>query len=197
MDTIRAQKRQLRREIRQRRRAVPASERLSRDVAIQKNLREFLAKTNPSAVCAYSPMPGEPGGADLPEFIRRCLPSEVPIFLPRVVSLDGQKLEWAKYTGELSVSNWGIPEPTGPAIPNVFFKDPLIILPALAIDCYGRRLGQGGGFYDTFFSHKPPGIVSCAVVDDTELIDHVPTEDHDLTVGYIISGTAVVQKKGN
>ncbi|KGM19061.1 hypothetical protein MA47_02220 [Corynebacterium auriscanis] len=176
---------------------MPAPERQSRDTAIQNNLREFLTQVDPSAVCAYSPMPGEPGGADLPEFIRRCLPSEVPIFLPRVVSLDGQKLEWAEYTGELSVSDWGIPEPVGPVVLDVFMKDPLIILPALAIDCYGRRLGQGGGFYDTFFSHKPPRIVSCAVVDDTELIDHVPTEDHDLTVGYIISGTAVVQKKGN
>ncbi|WP_295643451.1 5-formyltetrahydrofolate cyclo-ligase [uncultured Corynebacterium sp.] len=196
MSTIKEQKRRLRSEIRQRRTSVSCQERALSDRNIQKNLRSLLDQLYPKAVCAFSPMPGEPGGPDLPQYLTSVLPSDVPIFLPRVISQADRSMEWVQFSGELEVSHWGIPEPVGEPVSDAFAYEPLMILPALAIDYDGRRLGQGGGFYDTVFARKPRGIISCAIVDDIEIIDHVPTEDHDLAVDYIISGAAVVQKKG-
>ena len=141
-------------------------------------------------------MPGEPGGADLPFFIQSTLPRHVPLFLPRVVPHTERTMEWVKFDGHFATSDWGIAEPTGPAVPNIFLRKPLMVLPALAIDYDGRRLGQGGGFYDTAFATMPSEIISSAIVDDEEIIEHVPTEDHDLVVDYIISGATVVQTKG-
>lgn len=196
VNTIAEEKRRLRSRIRQSRRSISTHERAIRDSAIQRNVIEFLASIRPQAVCAYSPMPYEPGGSDLAQRIRNALPESVPLYLPRVVPKAERAMEWIEFNGQLTPSAWGIPEPSGEPVQHIFHEEPLMILPALAIDYNGCRLGQGGGFYDSFFALKPKGIISCAVVDDNEIIDHVPTEDHDLTVDYIISGAAVVQKKG-
>lgn len=196
MTSLQDLKRRLRRDIRRRRKSVSSHDRAVADSAIQHKLSSLLAQLQPSAVCAYSPMPNEPGGADLPFFIAGVLPSDAPLFLPRVVPHTERTMEWVEFDGHLATSEWGIAEPTGRAVPNVFLKEPLMILPALAIDYDGRRLGQGGGFYDTMFATMPTGIISCAIVDDVEILDHVPAEDHDLVVDYIISGATVVQRKG-
>jgi len=60
----------------------------------------------------------------------------------------------------------------------------LILLPMLACDIHGYRLGQGGGYYDTSLGYYAPNAIKCGVGFDLQLIDAVPHELHDHKLDY-------------
>ncbi len=78
----------------------------------------------------------------------------------------------------------GIPEPIadGPVA-----QDPnaLVLMPGLAFDRAGHRIGYGGGFYDRFLAEEPnhPTLALCY---GFQLLDHVDTEDFDIPVDYVL-----------
>ena len=65
-------------------------------------------------------------------------------------------------------------------------KIDLIIVPGVAFDKAGHRLGMGGGFYDRFML-RASRAVRAALAYDCQLLAAVPAEVHDLTVDYIIT----------
>ncbi|MDQ3825225.1 MAG: hypothetical protein M3319_16065, partial [Actinomycetota bacterium] len=58
----------------------------------------------------------------------------------------------------------------------------LVLVPALAVDWHGTRLGRGGGHYDRTLPLASPGIPLVAVVRDDELLASVPVQPHDVPV---------------
>lgn len=78
----------------------------------------------------------------------------------------------------------GIPEPVsdGPVA-----DDPhaLVLMPGLAFDPAGNRMGYGGGFYDKFLQAEPnhPTVALCY---DFQILDHLDTEDHDIPVDLVL-----------
>ncbi|MCO7197344.1 5-formyltetrahydrofolate cyclo-ligase, partial [Pseudonocardia sp. McavD-2-B] len=62
----------------------------------------------------------------------------------------------------------------------------LVVVPALAVDRRGRRLGRGGGFYDRTLALAAPGALLVVPLHDGELLDDVPAEDHDVAVGAAV-----------
>jgi 5-formyltetrahydrofolate cyclo-ligase len=105
------------------------------------------------------------------------------VLLPRLLP-DGD-LDWATYEGpdSLTPGRFGLMEPTAPArgVPAVRAAD-VVIVPALAVDRTGVRLGRGGGSYDRVLARLGPGILSVALVYDSELLGAVPHEPHDQRV---------------
>jgi 5-formyltetrahydrofolate cyclo-ligase len=98
-------------------------------------------------------------------------------------------LEWAWDTGdELRRGHGpGGGEPAGPTLgPRGLLAADVVLVPALAVDTLGTRLGQGGGHYDTALPLLDPGVPVLAVVHDDEVIDAaveaVPAEPHDVPV---------------
>lgn len=79
----------------------------------------------------------------------------------------------------------GIPEPIadGPVA-----DDPaaLVLMPGLAFDRQGRRIGYGGGFYDRFLAREPehPTVALCY---DFQLFSHLETDSHDIPVDLVLS----------
>jgi 5-formyltetrahydrofolate cyclo-ligase len=62
-------------------------------------------------------------------------------------------------------------------------------VPALALDSFGSRLGKGKGFYDrALVGVKAPKY---GVIFDSEFLDQIPTEDHDVTLDGSISPSAI------
>ncbi|HEX4977927.1 MAG TPA: 5-formyltetrahydrofolate cyclo-ligase [Nocardioides sp.] len=141
-----------------------------------------------ATVAAYVSVGTEPGTGPLLDALtaagKRVL---LPVLLP-----DGD-LDWAVYGGPASLApaRLGLLEPVGPrGGPGAVATADAVLVPALAVDRFGVRLGRGGGSYDRALGRVPAGTFVCALLYDDELLDEVPRDDHDRTV------TAVVTPRG-
>lgn len=81
------------------------------------------------------------------------------------------------------------PEPSGPALPaRAVGEAEVLVIPALAVDRAGRRLGQGGGWYDRMLPLRQDGVSVFAMVHADELVaGPLPSEDHDAPVDAVIT----------
>lgn len=126
------------------------------------------------------------------------LPDEVPtqaliaksegktVLLPRVV---GNELELRLYTGPddlVESEDFHILEPTGPLFTDYDAID-LAVIPAMAFDADGHRLGRGKGFYDKFLSHPDcRNLHKTGLCYDFQFVEAVPADDHDVPVDDVI-----------
>lgn len=68
-----------------------------------------------------------------------------------------------------------------------------IIIPAVGLDMSGRRLGQGGGYYDRFLAQLPAHIIRIGWVFSLQVVDELPEEDHDRGVDVIVTENGVIR----
>ena len=134
-------------------------------------------------VALYAATATEPDTAPLR---RALLDQGIALVLP-LVRPGG--LEWAWDTGEPLRRGHGPGgnEPAGPSLgPRGLLRADVVLVPALAVDTLGIRLGQGGGYYDSALPLLDPGVPVLAVVHDDEVldaaVDGVPAEPHDVPV---------------
>jgi len=110
---------------------------------------------------------------------------DVRAVLPRVAP--DRQLDHLAVTGweELEPGAYSIPEPVAhcPAVDPALVD--LILVPGVAFDRQGGRLGYGGGYYDRFLETCPAPRVALAF--DLQMVDEVVREDHDLLVDEIIT----------
>lgn len=84
------------------------------------------------------------------------------------------------------VGPYGIREPAK-ASP-VHLKDlDLVIVPGLAFDKKGRRLGRGKGYYDRFLSRLPAGAATVGLAFDFQILPSIPVQAHDVRVDKVLS----------
>jgi len=105
----------------------------------------------------------------------------LPVLLP-----DGD-LDWASYEGpdSLAAGPRGLlePDPAEPRRgPGAIARADLVIVPALAADRSGNRLGKGGGSYDRALARVGELVPTVALLFDGELLDEVPAGPHDVRV---------------
>ncbi len=147
-----------------------------------------------AVVCGYLPLASEPMTRGV---LDRLADAGTAVLVP-VVSAD-RALDWCRYPGPTAPGAFGIAEPTGPRLgPGAVRRADAILVPALAVDSTGRRLGRGGGHYDRTLALLPSrtgtavGPELIAVLFDGELVEVVPSEDHDRRVGSAVLPTAGV-----
>jgi 5-formyltetrahydrofolate cyclo-ligase len=88
---------------------------------------------------------------------------------------------------------WGIPEPR-PGLPEISPHDlDVVIVPGCVFDIVGGRCGYGGGFYDTYLPSTRRGVPRVALAFDLQIVDHLPSEPHDLAVDAIVTETRVIR----
>ncbi|HKT03330.1 MAG TPA: 5-formyltetrahydrofolate cyclo-ligase [Rugosimonospora sp.] len=135
------------------------------------------------SVAGFVPMPAEPGGPELPGALATvCGRLLLPVLQP------DNDLDWAVYRGSLVPAPRGLREPPGPPLgPDWIGTASLVIVPALAVDRRGVRLGRGGGSYDRALSRVSPGTLVVAALYDGELLDEVPEQPHDRRVGAVVT----------
>ncbi|MDF2546417.1 MAG: 5-formyltetrahydrofolate cyclo-ligase [Anaerosolibacter sp.] len=118
----------------------------------------------------------------------------VPISIPSTKQLlFSQLIDPEK---DLIPGNYGILEPRQDAIRIV---DPdcldLILVPGVAFDLQGYRIGYGGGYYDRFFSQQKKRISAIALAFDLQIAEALPSEPFDHPVDYIITETRIITCK--
>ena len=168
---------ELRRRVVAARRAVPVAVRAAEAAALAATA---LPVDRPDTVCAYWPVGAEPGSAELLDSLVR---RGCRVLLPLVTRLG--PLDWADYrdASSLRAGPLGLREPTGPPLgAAVIATAALVLVPALAVDWQGIRLGRGGGHYDRTLPLANPGIPLVAVVRDDEVLASVPSQPHDVPV---------------
>ncbi|RDI66677.1 5-formyltetrahydrofolate cyclo-ligase [Nocardia pseudobrasiliensis] len=177
-------KQQWRTELLARRAAVPDEVRAAESAALASAAAE-LAADRPDWVAAYVPVGGEPGSTAMLEALRA---GGVRVLLP--VTGPPGPLEWAEYLGpdSLRSARWGLLEPTGARMPSAAIESAAIVLvPALAVDLRGVRLGRGAGYYDRTLPAARTDARLIAVVRDEELVDRLPEEPHDRRMGWALT----------
>lgn len=155
--------------------------------AVTEHLLAWEPLHRAATVAAYVSIPGEPGTGPLLETL---VARGRHVLLP-VVRPDGE-LDWARHDGPLVAAGFGLLEPTGPRLgPEAVATADVVLVPALAVDRRGMRLGRGGGYYDRALGRVPVGTPVCALLHDGELLDAVPTEPHDRPVTAAITPTGL------
>lgn len=93
---------------------------------------------------------------------------------------------------ELSPGTMQIPEPKDmlvrPVSPDVV---DLVLLPGVAFDVAGRRLGYGGGYFDRFLTRLRPDSLKIALAYEFQVLQFLPAEEHDMPVDIIVTEESV------
>ena len=126
------------------------------------------------------------------------LPDEVPtqtlmaalvaqgktVLLPRVIN--EKDMELRRYTGpqDLQAGAYGIMEPTGERFTDHEAID-VAIVPGMAFDTEGHRLGRGKGYYDRFLS-RVPYLHKIGLCFSWQIVDCVPCDEHDIVMDEVI-----------
>lgn len=133
-----------------------------------------------ATVAAYVSVGREPGTGALLDALAE---AGKRIILPKLLA--DSDLDWAAYTGAdaLVSAGRGLLEPTAPALGlDAVATADAVIVPGLAVDRTGLRLGRGGGSYDRALGRVPIGTFTCVVLNDDEILDLVPAAPHDRRV---------------
>jgi 5-formyltetrahydrofolate cyclo-ligase len=144
-----------------------------------------LAAEVDGPICAHLPVGVEPWS---PTGIEALRAAGHDVLLPVVADRTGP-LDWSRYTGPdaLAPGPFGLREPAGPRLgPEAVERARLVLLPALAADRRGVRLGQGGGFYDRTLPLARADARLVVVLGDGELVDELPAGPHDRRVSAAI-----------
>ncbi|MFD4129854.1 5-formyltetrahydrofolate cyclo-ligase [Streptomyces globisporus] len=139
-------------------------------------------------VAAYVSVGREPGTRALLEALRG---RGVRVLLP--VLLSDNDLDWAVYEGpaHLLPAGRGLLEPDGPRLgPDAVLAADAVLLPGLAVDGAGMRLGRGGGSYDRVLARLTaagahPSLV--VLLYENEVVARVPVEPHDHPVDAVVT----------
>ena len=143
-------------------------------------------------VAAYVSVGAEPGTRPLLDALTA---RDVRVLLP--VLLPDNDLDWARYegAGQLAPAGRGLLEPTGPRLgPDAVTDAAVVLLPGLAVDRRGLRLGRGGGSYDRVLARLAGAgahpLLATLLYED-ELLERVPAEPHDLPVDAAVTPAGV------
>lgn len=160
--------------------------------ALARRALELPELANARTVCAYVSVGREPGTRPLLGALQG---RGIRVLLP--VLLDDNDLDWAAYEGpeRLLAARFGLLEPDGPRLgPGAVTAADAMLLPGLAVDRRGMRLGRGGGSYDRVLARLETAGARPALVVllyDGELLPAVPAEGHDRPVHAAVTPAAV------
>jgi 5-formyltetrahydrofolate cyclo-ligase len=122
----------------------------------------------------------------------------IRVLLPAVLPPDALDWSFAPATPALLVDGpFGLRQPPGPYLgPAAVRAAALILVPALAVDHAGRRLGRGGGYYDRALAGRSRTTRLVAVVFDDEVLDEIPIEPHDQPMDGALTPSGLVMFGG-
>ena len=181
-----ARKALVRKELLEKRKSLSSSLRLS----LSRRACEFLFSredfARSSSVALYFPANGE---VDTREIFEKCAELGKRVFFPRTKD-SGLVFLRARSLDELIPGAFGIPEPPEDAEPADARGPDLVLVPGVAFDASGNRIGYGKGFYDRFLKDVPRRD-RIALAYRFQVLESVPSLETDVRVGSIVTETGV------
>ena len=180
-------KQALRDAIRQKRGAIPEDEITKKSARICAYLLEVIDGCDP--VMAYVSKPPE---VDTHPFIRDLLREGRRVVVP-IIEKETRtlRLSYLWDTTLLVKSTFHVPEPIGNEIPAQASDIQTVIIPLLAFDRRGNRLGYGAGYYDRFLAQNP-GVKKIGVAFSCQEMDSVPGDENDVRIDIVVTEDEVI-----
>ncbi|MBQ8657485.1 MAG: 5-formyltetrahydrofolate cyclo-ligase [Prevotella sp.] len=108
------------------------------------------------------------------------------LLLPHVISDSDMELRRYTVPDDLRRGAFGIMEPCGELFTD-YERIDLIVVPGMAFDAEGHRLGRGRGYYDRLLARVPNNIYKIGLCFPFQLVDHVPTDENDISMDEVLS----------
>ena len=139
-------------------------------------------------IVAYYSLPDE---VDTHGFIDWLIAEGKTVYLPKVISDEDMVL--CRYTGAESLCEgaFGIMEPVGEEMPADKVID-VVLVPGMAFDGEGNRLGRGKGYYDRFLAKCPAHTLRILVAFDAQALPEIVTDENDVPVHLIVTEDGVM-----
>lgn len=180
------QKEPLRREMRRQLAGLEAGRRRANSVAIWQRVAELPEFQSARCVCGYVSIGAE---VETEGLLRRLLAEGRQVCLPAWRAGSGYvAVRVGDFDRDLVAGRFGIPEPRGDEVcrqPEVW------LVPGLAFDRAGRRLGRGGGHYDAML--REARGVRIGVAHDFQVVEAVPVTGGDVGMEYVVTNSEVIQ----
>jgi 5-formyltetrahydrofolate cyclo-ligase len=185
---VRARKEELRQASKAIRSGLTPRQKSRWDKAILRHLIKLPAYQNSHTLLTYASMPEEVDTfALMQEAWRAGKRVAVPYCVPGTRLLEFYLIE---SPDELKLSAYGIPEPD-PAVSQKLtdFSGSVCVVPGLAFNCIGYRLGYGGGYYDRFLSGPYAGNPSIGVCYGVCMVKFLPIGTYDRPCNFVVTET--------
>jgi 5-formyltetrahydrofolate cyclo-ligase len=142
------------------------------------------------SVLFYAPMPAE---LDVWPLVQAALDAGKVVGLPRFAPALEEYVACgiSDPKADIGPGHFGIFEPKAHCAGNELSRVDLILVPGLAFDLDGRRLGRGKGFYDQLLAGLPG--FTCGVTFDEQVVEEVPVESHDIQLDCVLTPTRWVE----
>ncbi|MBQ7879302.1 MAG: 5-formyltetrahydrofolate cyclo-ligase [Clostridia bacterium] len=119
------------------------------------------------------------------KLIERLLSSGKKVYCP---CIDGNEMQAVAYGDDFTLSQFQTVEPVGPPYEG---QIDVALVPLLAADRQGGRLGYGGGYYDRFFASRP-NLLKIGYCFDFQLTQKVPTEATDVPLNIVVTDKQII-----
>jgi 5-formyltetrahydrofolate cyclo-ligase len=184
-------KRATRQTLRARRDALTADERTAASDAIARAVNALLdARLGAGEVVAvYAAKGTEVETARIAEHAAR---RGLTIVYPRVAGDDRTLAFHEVSAAELAPGRFGLSEPSADAPRMTLARIAAFVIPGLAFDRTGGRIGWGRGYYDVTLAQAPSAL-RIGIAFDCQVIDHVPRDPHDVPMSFLITETGTHQ----
>ena len=173
-------KKELRRSIREKKRAMTEAEIVSRSEALGRLFLQSEAYRNAKTIYGYLPYNQEVRTVPM---LQQALKDGKRVAVPKCYG-DEMKFIFMEDLSKVEKGYANIPEPIAddPVADDI---TALVLMPGLAFDPQGHRCGYGGGFYDKFLAAEPehPTLALCY---EFQMLPHLETEEHDIPVDYVL-----------
>jgi 5-formyltetrahydrofolate cyclo-ligase len=176
----------------------PGQEALAKSSQIQDVLLELPEFRNAKTVSFYVTKPGS-GEVDTEHMIKASLRMGKRVLLP-VVEKTAKRLalsELMDFEAELAPGAFNVPEPKPEyRRPTPASECDLIIVPGVAFDLHGHRLGFGGGYYDRFLREVASlrlGIPFVGLAYELQVVDSLPHTGHDVAVHILVTEKRILR----
>ena len=173
-------KKELRAAIRAKKRAMTPEEIMAKSNRLGELFRESRLYREAKSIYGYLPYNQEVRTVPM---LAQALADGKRVAVPKCYG-DEMKFLWLDDLSQVAPGYAGIPEPIADE-PIADDETALVLMPGLAFDPQGHRIGYGGGFYDKFLAREPshPTLALCY---DFQMLDHLETDDYDIPVDCVL-----------
>lgn len=190
VDAIAQAKRAARSRARQARDGVEQTERRSAAHELAFVLLELPELASAATILAYAALPNE---LDPMPAIWRLRKRGVRIAYPRIEAPGVLGMHYVDHEMELVPGPFGLAQPSEHAAHAPHECIDAVIVPGVAFDVQGTRLGYGGGYYDRLLPMMRRECVRIGVAFDEQVLEHIPTEDHDECVDLVVTPARIIR----